>query len=632
MNNRNVSLVYNDVVPVAPNRLGELDIYKGQQRAIQAQQEGRTKLFEEVVTGVLKDQLQEVGNQANLGLLDAYETHKANPTEFKKAAESVRKGMIKGGRFSLSQEESFNASFDQEFQKYNLQVHKNLSAVENDKLKEDALVAQNIDSSKASMAVDKLFDPNLNIDGQLELEDATNKFINSLEKTDNGGMPLFTAQQRFSALDDFQGNVFSKFASMKMAQLPTIEQKQAFLQEIERGNENLTLRLADGKIMKLDASTLSNGQMNAIRSQLNKEFKAYEEQQEVIRQTTMVESVMKGKTFANPKNKEYKGAVDIYFNNQIVPITQIDAGDPNARANYANTVAEFVNSVNTIPNQLVDNISAMSNSNDPNHMALGADIIKSIKVNSPDLLSQIPHDAYEKSQSLLAKTNAGIPLDLAFKQVEQQFNINPDIYNTRKNQFSRVASQNKLSFDIDKLRKTYGFLWFFRPDTPPSPQRTAFADQFYQLTQDAYARGNELKDAYDSALKQLSAVWGKTEINGDAMLTMYPPEKYYMDEKNGLNPVTLKRLAIEYAMAETGISELGANQKEAVGGNQGIGVIKLKKSKLYIIGDNITSAEAGDETSAPTYQLWYENDSGMLDMLYSKSGKPLRVGANIWRK
>lgn len=604
------NLVYQDASPLLQRgEIGEEEtIYNMSQKLNQAYNEGVYDLTNSIVDGVNKLNEIEFKNNMQEQLFKAYSDNSTNPKKFQEASKSIVDGLVKN--LPYNQKDAYREVFNQAAQKYYLKTCANQDRVQNDQIKEQTIINNQNLVNETSLAIDSIVNSNKaeQATGLEDLSTLALNFYNNLHATDGNGMPIFSAQDRVKQFDTFKGNIFGEFASKKLNALPTLQDKIKFMQNLQSGKETLSFKFPNTeKDTVISGKGLSTGQINSINKQLELQLKQNLEQQKLIENENYLNDIEQGRILPDPKSKDYRKRIDQKYISDF-DLRNVDVTNPAERQKAENEIGLFVSTYKTVPEKLVSDLRSFMATNSPDHMALGAGIIDNISTNSPEMMQFLPNNDFSKAFTMNNLIKAGLPAEEAFKSIESQFRTSPEIRKERLKQLTIDVNTEGLDFSIESIRS--GSLWW-KDNLPVDVNESIeFTQQLKSLVQSEYLNGADAKTAYKTALGIMSKRWGATKINGSSQLTALPPEKYYSALEQGLTPKWMREQAVLYA------KEFSGNKD-------------IPDDEIVIVPDSITYAQAGNETSKPSYSLNRLTERG-IEPITDTEGNFARVGSNIW--
>lgn len=556
-----------------------------------------------IADGARKNMILEFNNGMSNSLNSSYNANLTNPEGFKKEANSqidnLLKGVDAGSRGIMRQEYAKNA------ENYLQRVRTNLDKANNADLRSNAMLSLDSINNKASIAVSDFLSKNNKSIGVQTFGQANMELAGLFAAKDSLGQPVLTPQQKVKAKENFHGTILSQFATEKMDSLESLEDKRKFLIDFENGKESININGYE-----LDSRNLSQPQRNAIQKRLKDTLKLQTEQLKIQNSQALVQNVINGEAFPDPKSKEYVGAVDEYYKANI-DLRNLDVSNPEQRAVATNRVGELINDTKAIPDKLRSDLRSLLNSDSPDHFALASSIVGNISINNPELMQYIPEKDISKALIMNEMITTGMSPKKAYMAIQESFSFVPeDVRKARVKDFDKNALENPSNFNPSIME--HGF-WFFRERKEPIlPIESAeFSRQLKNIVREEYVKGAGIDNAIEAGKLQMLKRWGNSSINGPDKLTALPPEKYYSVDQVGINSKWMRNKAVNYARLKTGDKDLSENE-------------------VVVFADKTTYQQAGDSTSKPTYAL-LTLENGLVNPILDENFEQVRVGENIWR-
>lgn len=309
----------------------------------------------------------------------------------------------------------------------------------------------------------------------------------------------------------------------------------------------------------------------------------------------LAQNMLDGKVTFAPGNEDHMKALNAYVGPEgIQALEQKDS------AYAANTLVPLIQHAQGIPSDVVDQLRGMIRSPDPEKALWALDLMSVIERTSQKAFDQVPEadrknvDFYQARKGLmkdedLLHTMRG-PVDPAEANAR----------NGLRKQGLDLFNQNETlnGFDPAALFRVPGFIPFTdQSATNPGwkPAQEALFNDFQTLFLDNYEIYANVDQAKAAAAKQLTAVWGVTNVGADNHLMRHPPEMAYPTVANS------------HDWMEAQLRAEGA---------------VLPNQQFQLIGDQQTDDEWGK--GAPSYILGVEED-GVIKFQFDENGNPRRV-------
>lgn len=581
----------------------ERNIYAIGEAIHKADQQQRMQMSQKIVDGANKLSTQEFENSAQKSLIDIYQRNAANPEAFQKESDAALKGLSKGLPFHLK--DDLIHSYKKQQNHIFASASANQIKVNDDKILEQNLVSQQLAEQNAMQAITDITNNDLGVQGLSNLGEATQQMNEKMYATNSSGMPIFSAPQRIKAMSNFRSNIFNKFVLNTTDSMGSLNEKVNFINDVVTGKAKLNFGQEDG----MSFNQLTQQQQQSLSHHLQQVAKASMQQEAQNASLQHVQNVIDNKDIADPKDKTYLKAVDVYYNSNMA-LKNVDIENPIQRVAAANSVAKLVSDTKAVPPSLESDLRAYLNSDDPNYFALASEIVGSISVNAPDQMSAFNNKDIAKAKDMNLAITSGIKPEKAFAKIEKSYSLmSPEVLKDRSKKFDKFANDNPELFSPEKMK--HG-LWFFKKMQEPAAPYISdeFARQYKEITKTLMVGGSTEEGALNSAKDIMHIRWGNSSINGIDQLTALPPEKYYEVKQVGLNSKWMRDRAVEHANKYS--------------------TEKLTKDDVLIIPDMITYQTAGDSTTKPTYVLSTKKND-LLDLVLDENFNPVRVGENIWR-
>lgn len=459
-------------------------------------------------------------------------------------------------------------------------------------------------AADAKYIVPKLLSPDKAVaaNGALGLAALMSDFNVQIDAKDSYAKPLFNEKQKQELRDGVFGSMYESFAELKLNSLP-LDKQAAFVTSFLSGQQSISYKNQDGDEVNIDPRLLSYKTLNTISNRLAKLYEDNLKQAEGAHQLQMIENVITGAAYPDPKDKKYREAADVYYESLS---QNFNFTDPLTSKQSVSLIADFINGVKTIPPKLSSDIRALLASGDFVAFSAASDIVRSVQLNKPNLIEFLPQKEIAKALTMNRMTDAGVPAETAFKQIEKSFSsMSSELIKKRAQDFARALREDNKAFLASSMTKG----WFFKEN---KEFNGLVSDTFYQqytgLAEEYYKMGADLKTAQEAALAVMKTRWGDSTVNGDHYLTALPPEKYY--GMPGVQGKELRAVLDKYIKASFGED--------------------AKPEEYVVLADSETYATAGDASTKPSYALCKINDMGMAEPVLDDDLQIVRIGSNIW--
>jgi hypothetical protein len=169
----------------------------------------------------------------------------------------------------------------------------------------------------------------------------------------------------------------------------------------------------------------------------------------------------------------------------------------------------------------------------------------------------------------------------------------------------------------DVRYKAFG-AWMQTPAAAPTSDAAmssvAMLDDYRSAYRDLFAEGGDATIAEKRAVERVQQKWGKSDINGGAVMA-YPPERYYPVDIYGKHTYVANQLTD--AIGEAAVKYQGA----------GVDPVKLRGAPRALVADPMTQQDIANRLP-PSYRVIIQDDAGRWLPLESAPGKPLRFRAD----
>lgn len=264
----------------------------------------------------------------------------------------------------------------------------------------------------------------------------------------------------------------------------------------------------------------------------------------------------------DPKNADDKKAVNLLY----------DA----TKATWANLEPDqvFAQQVNfayqkgIVPEEMQAGVRGGLRSGNPQQAEAAAKTITTLRSLNPQLLNDFAAEDISLGNQIASLIDYGVPADKAIEQAQEALKVSPMQRDARGTAFDALV---KATPDTKWIEGKLNSVWTSDPTVDP-----VMAGEFHALSKQEYEKTGDIEAARQTALDEITNVWGRTEVGGDRRYMKFAPEKYYgvpemspsenakwMNEqllsdvtkdamRDPANPITLDRLLVVPDPTRTG--------------------------------------------------------------------------------
>lgn len=270
--------------------------------------------------------------------------------------------------------------------------------------------------------------------------------------------------------------------------------------------------------------------------------------------TALGAAIGTGQLVGNPKNNDHKKAIDKFYVS-FKQHPEFQAATPEVQ-NYM--IADMLDKAKIVPATLLGEIQTAVRSNDGENLENISNLIDNIETLNPYMLDSLGD--ISRLRAINAETDRGRSMSQAIEIVDERMN---PVNAPREEQIRSEINALKIDHRQEALNGFMGMgdwvnSWFGGGLDQASPAAMieldyAAADYKYEFER-AYRDTRSVDAAHKIAQKSMLN-YGRTDVNGQPMVTRFPVEKYYAIE-NVDNAKWIRQQAIDEAIEwySTGMS------------------------------------------------------------------------------
>lgn len=314
------------------------------------------------------------------------------------------------------------------------------------------------------------------------------------------------------------------------------------------------------------------------------------------------QSIQRGFLFTNPeipadpaKSSQDRKDVNSYY----------DSVSPEWDGNLnqlINQNVDFVKNTGIVPDKLISNMNASMRSGGTGHVVAMMEVMQRIQETSPQSLKDFPSESQAVSLQVSDSMRNGLTQEEAIEAARKNtFGMSE----TQKAEIRIAASEKKgkeqriktfesmVSKEFDPLQFPIIGLFKNEPDIPVGMQ-ASYMSNFEDMM--SITNGN-IEQSEKLAFEATKKVWGVSSTGGPRRFMQYPPESFY--HVDGFDDGWIEDQFLEEM--------------------EGLGV----EGGIIGIDSNVP------RSAKPSYPVMAPNERGILDVVKSESGKPLRYQPDI---
>lgn len=148
-------------------------------------------------------------------------------------------------------------------------------------------------------------------------------------------------------------------------------------------------------------------------------------------------------------------------------------------------------------------------------------------------------------------------------------------------------------------------------NSPGADQMTALmVGDFQERFRNNFMRVGDEASAKKLTLDEMRRTYGVTQISGSAQIMRFPVEKHYP----AIGPKGHEYISKDIETSVRAYLDDKAGKSEVGAANESKGGTEIKMDQIFLHGDHVTARDLAAGRS-PTYQVWYRDKNGTLQMI-----------------
>lgn len=552
----------------------------------------------------LENSMLEYKNLANEQLRQSFDLYSTDPQKLQADLKNRMREVSKAVPIALRPQA--DAWFNDSAGAYIAKAGENKIRLENDSLKANSLTAIKNATNDARVATSGLLsgDP-LKVEQSINsLTSATTDMLQSLRSTNSRGDPIYSQVEQVKALENFRSETY--ISSIRQAfDEATPEARVKLLEDYSSGNLKIPFLGPNGEQIEISPlEQLTRGEYEATRKYMVTALGDMAAKEKKAMTQAKMQNIASGVELPDPSDKDLQKELNEQYIVNRESLTEIPAEQ------RASILLNTVNTFNSIPEQMKNDVIAWGKSGDIEQVKTSALFINRLEGSNRYLLNQFNNNDIARAQFLSDGIDSGVDFQERLKQADTIFNSkDTPIYQQRLRDFDKItAGEDMAKYAASAINGKFvgGFIGnLFGSsinDLGINSQRAAV--DYKTIYQAQYALSGDEKKSREYSDKIINSMYSESismTPNGSEMIGRYPPEMFYSVE----------------GQSNKWIRQQGIDLVQKLKEEQGL---DIDPQKVFLVSDAITQQEA-QEGKYPSYSLVVQNEYGALISPFESTNK-----------